>query len=193
MPRNDYQLGANYKDFQVRHGGQVSRSDVIGYGPNWLHLREVVYPESGPRAFAEAHPELFATSSTSGPEGWFYWGCLQEKGQSDVGGWQYQRQFNPAGNKIGGATVDFVFKASPRDLAVRIKTPWHLGGGFGKVDVEASDELSAMILEDNGYTVMDVPIELFMDDESGLAVRRVVRRVDDQDPLLMPGASLFVE
>lgn len=193
LPRNDYKLGLNYKDFQVRRGSPPGHSTIINYGPNWLGAREVVYPESGPRAFTLAHPELFATASTSGPEGWFFWGCIQEKGQPDVGFWQYQRQVNPAGNKIGGATVDFVFQAAPRDLAVRIKTPWHMGAGFGQVDVEQSDELSMMILEDLGYTVIDVPIELYMDDESGMAVRRVVNRVDAQDYLLMPGASLFVE
>ena len=193
MPRNDYKLGVNWKDFYHPVKGDQIRQGIMGYGPQHLQLRTDPELTSGPQAFTDEHPELFATSSTSGPEGWFYYGCLMEKGEPQVGGWQYQRQVSPAGNKIGGATVDFVFMASPKDLAIRIKTPWHMGAGFGQVDVEASDELSLVILEDMGYSVFDVPIELYMDDESGLAVRRVVRRVDAQDYLLTPGSALFVE
>ena len=191
--RRSYDLGVNWRNFTSQAQDRAARGSVISYGPEWLGLRTDDVTMSGPRAFTEAHPELFAQSSTSGPEGWFYWGCLEEKGEPATGGWQYQRQVSPNGNKIGGATVDFVFMATPRDLAVRIKTPWHMGGGFGQLDVEQSDELSMTILEDQGYIVMDVPIELYMNDESGMAVRRVVRRVDAQDYLLMPGSSMFVE
>ena len=170
----------------------AGRMVLIQYGPSTLRSREAL-PEyiGGPFAFARSHPELFQTASTSLPEGVFYFGCLEVLGpHGQEGGWVYQRAVSPNGNKLGGAIVDFVIFAEPRDLAVRIKTPWY---HRPDPDVESHDEDQFAILEDYGYNVVDVPSELYMDedDEDGIAVKKMVRRVIEQDPLLMPGSELY--
>lgn len=166
------------------------RIGIYAFGPEHLGGREIVYPSGGPRAFVDANPGLFATSSTSEEEGWFYWGCLQELGPHGVeGGWSYQRQVRPFGARVGQATIDFVIDVAPRPIAVRIQTPYfHAAIGPEK---EGFDDEQLMILEDDGYDVIDVPSELYMSDESGLAVRRVVRRVVNRDPLMQPGSATF--
>jgi hypothetical protein len=171
------------------YGGRIQ---VFSYGPKEARGREELPPSiSGPFAFARSHPELFKTSSTSLDEGVFYYGCLTELGpHGDEGGWVYQRAVSPGGNKIGGAIVDFVFFKDPRDLAVRIKTPFY---HRPDPDIVEHDDTQLTILEDYGYTVIDAPSELYMDedDEDGIAVRDMVRRVYDEDPLLMPGSMIF--
>lgn len=166
------------------------RSGIMAYGPEHLGGREIVVVGGGPRDFVNRNPGLFATSSTSEEEGWFYWGCLQELGpHGEEGGWQYQRQVRAYGARIGQATIDFVIDVAPRPLAVRIQTPYfHAALG---PEQEGFDDEQMMTLEDSGYDVVDVPSELYMDDESGLAVRRMVRRVVNRDPILMPGSSTY--
>lgn len=167
------------------------RFTLIQYGPTNVTGRELPELIGSPFAFARSHPELFGQAHTSLHEGVFYYGCEKQKGPHGAeGGWVYQRAVNPGGNKIGGAIVDFVFEARPRDLAIRIQTPF-----FHRPDpdIELHDDEQYAILEDYGYTVIDVPSELYMDedDEDGVAVQKMVRRVDEQDPLLMPGSMIF--
>ena len=166
------------------------RLTVISYGPEHLGLRTEPELEYGPGAFTKANPQLFSTGATSAPEGWFYWGCQEELGpHGPEGGWQYQRKVRPGGAKIGAATVDFVFESSPRSIACRILTPW-----FHRLnpDQEGSDAEQLAMLEDAGYDVVDAPSELYMGDPSGLAVRRMVRRVVSRDPQLVPGSATYI-
>jgi hypothetical protein len=95
----------------------------------------------------------------------------------------------PGGAKIGAATVDFVFDSSPRPIACRILTPW-----FHRLnpDQEVDDQQSADMLQDQGYDVVDAPSELYMGDPAGWAVRRMVRRVVNKDPQLMPGSGVYI-
>lgn len=166
------------------------RSGIINYGPEHLGGREIVIVQGGPRDFVDANPGLFATSSTSEEEGWFYWGCLQELGpHGEEGGWTYQRQVRPQGARVGSATIDFVIDVQPHPLAVRIQTPYfHASLG---PETEGFDDEQFMTLEDAGYDVVDVPSELYMQDETGLAVRRMVRRVVNRDPILMPASATY--
>jgi hypothetical protein len=166
------------------------RSGIMSYGPAELGGREIVVVQGGPRDFVDHNPGLFATSSTSEEEGWFYWGCLQELGPHGVeGGWTYQRQVRPYGARVGQATIDFVIDVAPRPLAVRIQTPYfHAAIG---PEQDGFDDEQLLTLEDSGYDVIDVPSDLYMDDESGLAVRRMVRRVVNRDPILMPGSATY--
>lgn len=167
------------------------RSGIISYGPEHLGGREIVVVQGGPRDFVDHNPGLFATSSTSEEEGWFYWGCLQELGpHGELGGWSYQRQVRAYGARIGQATIDFVIDVAPRPLAVRIQTPYfHAALGPEK---EEFDDEQMMTLEDSGYDVVDVPSDLYMGDESGLAVRRMVRRVVNRDPILQPASETYI-
>ena len=165
------------------------RYSIINYGPEHLYGRYQTHVEGGPAAFTAEHPELFATASTTAPEGWFFWGCIQVLGpMGSEGGWVYQQAVRPGGNKIGGARVDFVIDQSPRPLAVRIDTPY-----FHRDDPEisASDDEQLAMLEAEGYDVVDAPSELYMQDESGYAVKRMVERVRDRDSMLMPGSAVF--
>jgi hypothetical protein len=187
------ELGTNWKAFwhPVKDAApDRGRHSLINYGPEHLGGRFETHLDGGPRAFTEAHPELFATASTTAPEGWFFWGCVQELGpMGPEGGWQYQRAVRPDGNKIGSARVDFVFESDPKPLAIRIKTPyWHRDDP----EITASDREQFAMLEDAGYEAVDVPTT-YMDDETGLSVRRMVRRVRDRDPILLPGSALYYE
>ena len=100
MPRTkNTTLTINWKDFEQTiksgrpYGGQFS---IINYGPERMGGREIADPMSGPEQFVKDHPELFATSSTSREEGYFYYGCIEELGpEGDEGGWQYQQKVRP--------------------------------------------------------------------------------------------------
>src|SRR5690606_14685577 len=128
------------------------------------------------RAFVEDNPGLFATSSTSEEEGGFYYGCLRELGpHGEEGGWTYQRQVRPVGARVGSATIDFVIDVQPRPLAVRMQTPY-FHAALGPVARVFRDD-RFMALADAGYNVIDVPSEVYLYDEEGMAVRRMVRRV----------------
>lgn len=182
----------NWMDFYapVKDDRASPTISVIAWGPEHLGLRTEVVNEYGPRAFTEANGALFATGATSAPEGWFYWGCQEELGpHGEESGWQYQRKVRPGGAKVGAATVDFVFDATPRPIACRIFTPW-----FHRLnpDQEGADAQQVDMLTDQGYDVVDAPSELYMGDEEGWAVRRMVRRVVEKDPMLMPGSGVYI-
>ena len=56
---------------------------------------------------------------------------------------------------------------------------------------EGDDAEQLAMLEDQGYDVVDAPSELYMGDPSGLAVRRMVRRVVGRIRCLMPGSGVY--
>lgn len=196
--RNTTQLGANWTKFWRPVKGNDPYKNpftIIPYGSQGLHLRDDLISESSPWAFVQAHPELFKTPSTTFDEGVFYWGCLQVRGpEGPEGGWRYQSGVHPGGQKIGGATVDFVFDVPQgRPIACRIVTPFHEGGFvFAGPEKEASDELQEIILTDNGYDVIDAYSKLWMDDKSGGAVKRIVQRVIDKDPAFNPNSLTYI-
>jgi hypothetical protein len=164
---------------------------IISWGPEHLGLRESPELQYGPAAFTAAHPELFATGTTSADEGWFYWGCLEvlgEEGRSS--GWQYQKRVGYA--KIGGATVDFVLWVPiGRPIACRIVTPYfHEEQGPEKA---ASDREQVGMLDDAGYDTVDAFSRLYMQDPSGVAVKDMVKRVIQKDPSLVPGSATYLE
>lgn len=191
-PRKTTDFGTNWHDFYapVKGSRNVPRPTVLGYGPAFMGGREVVIPSGGPEAFVHANPGLFATSSTSREEGFFYWGCLKEIGPAGQG-WKYQSQVRNQGARAGQATVDFIIEAIPRDLACRIVTPrFHLAAG---PEQEVADQEQLDLLEEEGYEVVDVFSQMYMNDESGGAVRRVVRMVIAKEPLLVPGSASYFE
>jgi hypothetical protein len=168
---------------------------IIPYGPEGLHLRDEVHSTYGPEAFVNAHPEKFHTSSTTRDEGYFYWGLLQIRGPEGYeGGWRYQSGVRPGGQKVGGATVDFVIDVPDgRPIACRIVTPFHEGGFiFAGPEKEASDEVQQFALEAQGYDVIDAYSKLWMGDESGGAVKRIVQRVLDKDPSFNPNTMTYI-
>lgn len=184
----------NWKDFyhpQKDADPYDPNITLIQYGPLHLALRQTPEVQYGPQAFTDAHPELFATGTTSAPEGWFYWACIQVRGQPGVeGGWQYQKQVRPGGARIGSATVDFVFTSRPRDIACRIVTPYfHTEFGPEK---EGSDNEQVFSLQESGYDVVDTFSELWMPDPSGRAVIRAVEMVLQRDSSLIPGSSTYL-
>lgn len=190
--RKTSEFGTNWHEFYHPVKGPLSapKIRVLAYGPSHLDLRDEIPNEYGPQAFTLANPGLFATGATSAPEGWFYWGCIQELGEhGEESGWQYQRKVRPGGAKIGAATVDFVFESSPRPIACRILTPW-----FHRLnpDQEVDDQQQADMLNEQGYDVVDAPSELYMGDPEGWAVRKMVRRVVSKDPMLMPGSGTYI-
>lgn len=195
MPRSkSLGFGTNWKDFyhpRQDNDPYDNRFTLIQYGPRYLALRETPEIQYGPAAFTAAHPELFATGTTSEPEGWFYWGCLQVRGEpGPLGGWQYQKQVRPGGARVGSATVDFVFTSRPRDIACRIVTPYfHTGFGPEK---EGSDAEQVFSLQESGYDVVDAFSELYMGDPSGAAVKRTVEMVLQRDSSLVPGSSTYL-
>lgn len=186
----------NWKDFyhptQDRDPWESGRVSIINYGPEFLGLRftkdEV---EGGPEQFTRQHPELFGTGTTSAPEGWFFWAMLQVRGpMGQEGGWVYQKAVRPGGQKVGGATVDFVIESSPRPIACRIVTPWfHQNAGPEK---NASDREQLYMLQDAGYDVGDAFSELYMDDPEGYAVKDMALRIIERDPSLVPGSSVYL-
>ena len=186
----------NWKDFyhpvKDRDPWEPGRISIINYGPEHLGLRftkdEI---EDGPAEFTRLHPELFSTGTTSEHEGWFFWGCLQVRGpMGPAGGWTYQKAIRPGGQKVGGATVDFVFESSPRPIACRIVTPWfHQNAGPEKA---ATDREQVYMIQDAGYDVGDAFSELYMDDHEGEAVKDMVRRIIERDPSLVPGSSVYL-
>lgn len=197
-PRNSPKLGANWTKFYHPKQGPDPyhpHISIIPYGPEGLHLRDTVVNISGPDAFVDAHPEKFHTSSTTRDEGYFYYGLLYVRGpEGPQGGWKYQSGVHPGGQKIGGATVDFVIDTmDDRPIACRIVTPFHEGGFvFAGPEKEASDELQQFTLEENGYDVIDAYSKLWMSDPSGLAVKRIVQRVIDKDPTFNPNSLTYI-
>lgn len=195
MPRHPkrLRLGAPYTAFY--HPVQdplrvVPDLTIISWGPEHLGLRKEPELEYGPAAFTAAHPELFATGTTSADEGWFYWGCLEVMGpEGRASGWQYQKRVGYA--KVGGATVDFVIWVPiGNPIACRIQTPYfHEEFGPAK---EATDAIQVGTLQDAGYDVIDAFSRLYMGDPSGLAVKDMVKRVMAKDPSLVPGSALYV-
>lgn len=195
--RNPYKLSASWTKFYHPKKGDFipPKISIIPYGPTELHLRDEVINISGPRAFVDAHPEKFHTSSTTVDEGFFYWGLLQVRGPEGAeGGWRYQSGVQPGGQKVGGATIDFVIDVPDgRPIACRIVTPFHEGGFvYAGPEKEASDELQQFTLEESGYDVIDAYSKLWMDDESGGAVKRIVQRVIDKDPTFDPNTMTYI-
>ena len=149
----------------VKSARTSPRVTLIAWGPEHLGLRQEETPLYGPQAFTEANPGLFNTGATSAPEGWFYWGCVEELGpHGPESGWQYQRKVRPGRGqdrrRHGGLRV----LHSPRDIACRILTPW-----FHRLnpEQEGDDAQQLAMLEDQGYDVVDAPSELYMGDPSG--------------------------
>lgn len=175
------------KGFDVRD----TRITLIHYGPAELGIRTDPVLDSGPEAFTRANKQLFATSSTSGPEGWFYWAMVILRGtHGENGGWQYQRKVRPGGSKVGGATVDFLIDARPRPIACRIQTPYFHRGDPGKA---AFDREQAITLQRVGYDVVDAFSQLYYHkDTSGEAVLNMARRVIAKDPALVPGSATYI-
>jgi hypothetical protein len=197
MPRarNPY-LGAHWtKFYHPKKDPAPPRMSIIPYGPEGLHLRDEVINISGPRAFVLNNQGLFHTSSTTADEGFFYWGLLEIRGpEGYVGGWRYQSGVQPGGQKVGGATIDFVIDVPDgRPIACRVVTPFHEGGFvFAGPEKEASDELQQFTLEEQGYDVIDAYSKLWMGDESGAAVKRIVQRVIDKDPTFNPNSLTYI-
>jgi hypothetical protein len=196
--KDPYKLGASWTQFYRPVKGNdpyQNAFSIIPYGPRGLHLRDEVISESSPWAFVRAHPELFSTPSTTFDEGVFYWALLQLRGpEGPEGGWQYQTGVRPGGQKVGGATVDFVIDVyDGKPIACRIVTPYHEGGFvFAGPEKEASDELQIFTLEEQGYEVIDAYSKLWMSDQTGLAALHVAQRVLDKDPSFNPNSFTFI-
>lgn len=174
--RGQYTLGVDWTAFRVQTKDPLAerrRVTILGYGPEELGLRLNVEPGTGVMAFVRSHPELFATSSTTFPEGMFYWALDQILGpEGPEGGWYYQRKVAGGSRLPGGATVDFVIeRVGKRPLAVRIVTPFHLATFIGDTK-QAGDIEQLNSLTQNGYDVIDVFSTNFVHDESGVAVKR---------------------
>lgn len=186
-----WELKAPWMEFYRPVKGPASppQVQVYNWGPEALGGREITVLSGGPALFVAENPGLFATSSTSEEEGYFYWGCLKEIGPAGVG-WSYQRQIRNMGARSGQATVDFIIESTPRDIACRIVTPYfHITAG-PEQDIRDVEQLAN--LEDAGYDVVDAFSELYMDDKEGIAVRRVVRAVINREPILVPGSATYL-
>lgn len=194
MPRRKTHLGASWTAFYhpAKSPFEVPNHTIIGWGPAHLGLRDDPEIQYGPSAFTKAHPELFATGTTSADEGWFYWALLQPdvRGpEGTEGGWQYQKRTGYT--KIGGATVDFVIYVSEGNpIACRIQTPY-FHEEFGP-EKTAGDRDQIGMLQDAGYDVIDAFSRLYMGDPSGLAVKNMAKRVINKDPGLVPGSALYL-
>ena len=188
--RKTTDFGTDWHQFYrpVKSAHNVPKQGRLGYGPEELGGRLTVIPLGSAEEFVQGNSALFSRPSTSREEGYFYWGCLHEIGP--VGqGWAYQRQVRNAGARVGQATIDFVIESRPRDLAVRIVTPYfHL-----EADPEqtVADAEQLIILEDDGYEVVDVFSQMYMDDPSGRAARRAVRMVIAKEPMLVPTSAIY--
>jgi hypothetical protein len=106
---------------------------------------------------------------------WFVHEALQKiKGPERLGSWQWQF---PAlgGRKIpGGAVIDFaILDVSPR-IAFRIQTPrYHYATDEARKQYDRAQKAA---LTDNGWFVVDLWSEYFINDLSGRAVLYHVRR-----------------
>lgn len=156
---------------------------IVSYGPSELRLRENMDVSGGPQTFVRNNPQLFATSSTSAHEGWFYWGCLKVIGPEYEYGkngllWRYQSKVRGAAGGPGGSIVDFLIENLGRgvdDLGVRIVTPFfHTGSGALN---RGSDFEQIYTLLDAGVFVVDVYSVNYMSDPTGRAVIKAVEGV----------------
>jgi hypothetical protein len=166
------------------------------YGPDELRIREDIVYEGGPVAFVRNNPQLFATSSTSAHEGFFYWGLVKKIGKEDAYGtngliWQYQVKMRGAAGGPGGAIVDFVISNTIHglDLGVRIVTPYyHSGAGPLKRGEDFEQQYTMM---DSGVFPVDVYSVNYISDPTGRAVLNAVDKAiaaqPDYSPLYRTG------
>lgn len=154
------------------------RAKLRSYGPTELGLRFQVDTQSGPVGFIHAHPELFATGTTSLDEGFIYWALLKLRGpEGDEGGWFYQSNVAGGRHQQGGAVVDFRIKMGEgmADIGLRVQTPYfHISGGSEK---QSTDYEQQFALLDNGLEVVDVYSQNYVNDRTGKAVLRIVENV----------------
>lgn len=163
---------------------------LASYGPDELHLRETIVYDGGPDSFVKNNPQLFATSSTSRDEGYFYWGLVKKIGKEDEYGknglrWQYQVKMRGAAGGPGGAIVDFVISGTIHglDLGVRIQTPfYHTGAGPLK---KGEDFEQSYTIMDSGLFPVDIYSIDYISDPTGRAVLNTV----DQTLLAQPNYS----
>lgn len=142
------------------------------YGPAELGLNVVTENLVGPMAFINAHPELFATGTTSAPEGFIYWALTKLLGPEDYSTWTYQASVLNGRHSPGGAVVDFVVYLPNVTLGFRIQTyRFHEDAPVSKriYDVE---QLIAIFRAD--FMVIDIFEQDFLYDETGQAAIKVV-------------------
>jgi hypothetical protein len=160
------------------------------YGPRELGL-QMEDESGGPEEFIRRHPNLFATSSTSAHEGYFFWALLKLIGPMEEIGkggliWYYQSRLLSSGGKAGGTIVDFLVEGvyPNKDLGIRIQTPFrHTGAG---AITRAKDEEQALFMESKDIIPVDVYSINYMSDKTGQAVIKAANRALKADPDFSP-------
>jgi hypothetical protein len=157
-----------------------------------LRLRENMDVSGGPQVFVRNNPQLFATSSTSAHEGFFYWGLLKVIGPEFEYGkqglvWRYQSKVRGAAGGPGGSVVDFLIEnlgRSTDDIGVRIVTPFfHTGRG---PLTRGADFEQIYSLLDAGIFVVDVYSVNYISDLTGRAAIKAVENVIQMKPDYSP-------
>lgn len=161
---------------------------------------ELVKPPPRPKGFASRGPavlgigraelvsdvpanlpdELFLGGTVSLTEKMVYWALLKELGPPEVDGvvrWDFQKSLLGGRQVFGGLVADFIVDPHglerPSPLLLRVQTfQYHLHGGelLKAYDFEQADNVTEV-----GYDVIDLWEQEFIFDETGRAVREVVR------------------
>jgi hypothetical protein len=166
------------------------RGSIVSYGPEHLRLRED--SETGEaEEFVQAHPELFATGTTSRDEGYAYFALLHIIGEPGVIGkngmvWYYQSKVGGGSNRAGGAIVDFIVEGvGPNlDIGIRIVTPhFHDQAGAFK---RATDIEQVFMLMDQDIFTVDVNSRDYIGDPKGVAAIQAITNALEMRPSYNP-------
>ena len=163
----------------------LSTRGLITRGPRVLGLARTVEYVGGPDGFVRAHPELFATGTTSRDEGYFYWACQKRLGPEGEF-WSYQVPLAGGRHQRGGAVVDFIISYNPSmDIGVRILTFWfHASAGAVK---HAHDQEQEISLSGGNMRIVDAPSQDYIYDKTGRAVLRMLDNIlsgaEPRDPV----------
>lgn len=141
---------------------QTQRPGVPGFARQAVHT---THPDS-----IEAFAAQFMGPTTSKSEGYIYFVLLKLKGEPGYeGAWGYQ-----IGSRgLGNAVIDFVVWDQTPELALRVWTS-HFHTTVG-TRIKQFDERSKRALERQGYKVIDLFEEHFINDPSGRAAFAVTR------------------
>jgi hypothetical protein len=142
-------------------------------------MRENIIPAGSPEEFVNSNPQLFATGTTSRDEGYAYWALLKLIGNpGEIGKngliWYYQSKVEGGTGRAGGAVVDFIVVGAlpSMDLGIRVVTAhFHDKAGAFK---RGSDIEQVFGLLDNDIFTVDINSRDYINDQKGVAVKRVM-------------------